>query len=238
MSTLEEYYNRRAREHEEIYRRDDPVPGQAEQAAIAEAMQAALAGRNVLELACGTGYWTERAVKTAAHITAMDSSLEMLAIAGAKNLPNDKVDFQPGDAYHLASTEGEFDGGLAMFWLSHVPKVRLGGSCVVFIAHSVLVPLSSWPTMSMSRALGVNWSLRRVERNTFKLRQLSDGSEHMVLKNYYDEKGLRGRLGPGAPILILTFGSCFWWVSYTVDKDLKAACFRITAPPIVYNRVA
>ena len=57
---MQNYYNRRAAEYEQIYRRDDPAR-QAELSSLTLAMQQTLAGRRVLELACGTGFWTERA---------------------------------------------------------------------------------------------------------------------------------------------------------------------------------
>ena len=51
---MQDYYNRRAKEYEEIYRRDDPAR-QAELAALGEAMRRALAGLDVL--ACAMWEW-------------------------------------------------------------------------------------------------------------------------------------------------------------------------------------
>lgn len=53
----EEYYKKRANKYEEIYHRDDKIRLE-EQQKIANALKDTLKGRKVLEVACGTGYWT------------------------------------------------------------------------------------------------------------------------------------------------------------------------------------
>ena len=212
---LHEYYDRRAREYEQIYRRDDPVR-QREQAEIAAALKTALAGRNVLEVACGTGYWTAEAAAVAKYIVALDASPEMLAIARGKGLPAEKVAFREGDAYVLTSIAGHFDAGLACFWFSHVPKARigefldsfhfrLGTGATVFMADNTFVP-----------GVGGELVARPGLDDTFKLRQLADGSTYEVLKNYYDTDQLRDFLEPRSTDLRVNIGSCFWWISYTV----------------------
>lgn len=57
---METYYDKRAEEYERIYFRNDPVR-QAEQAALAKQMGSLFLNRKVLEVACGTCFWTERA---------------------------------------------------------------------------------------------------------------------------------------------------------------------------------
>ncbi len=94
---LNDYYNHRASEYEEIYRRKGPVR-QKELKEIATAMKNVLAGRRVLEIACGTGYWTKMATTVAENILAIDISNKMLGIAKAKKLPTEKVRFVTADA--------------------------------------------------------------------------------------------------------------------------------------------
>lgn len=210
---LQDYYNRRAQEYEEIYHRPDPVR-QKEIAQIGEAMKDVLSNRCVFEIACGTGFWTVIASEVAEHILAIDISDEMLSIAGAKNLPDDRVNFCIGDAYSLESIEGEFDAGLANFWLSHIPKARLndflhnlnkklGFGAVVFMADNVYVP-------------GIGGELIKKDNceDTFKLRKLSNGSKYEVLKNYYDENQLRKIFEPFSREFSITIENCFWWCSY------------------------
>ena len=212
---LTEYYSRRASEYEAIYHRADPVR-QAEQRAIASATQELFHNRRVLEVACGTGFWTEKIADVAREICAVDASAEVLAIAEAKGLPPDRVRFLQADAYALEAVEGTFDSGLANFWFSHIPKARLGEflggfhrrlgvGAVVFLADNVFVP-------------GIGGKLVTLpgSADTFKLRALADGSKHQVLKNYYDAEQLRQILAPRVADLKIQIGQCFWRASYRV----------------------
>ena len=212
---LRDYYDRRAREYEAIYRRDDPVR-QGEQTAIAEAMRVALAGRRVLELACGTGYWTARLADVARSVVGVDASPRMLSVACAKGPPHESVAFLLGDAYRLPFVAGAFDGALANFWLSHVPRARtsafladlhahLAPGAVVAMADNVYVP-----------GVGGELVTRPGTHDTFKRRRLADGSAHEVLKNYYDADQLQRLLAPLADGLHIHVGRCFWWVTYRV----------------------
>jgi SAM-dependent methyltransferase len=212
---LRHYYGRRAREYERIYHRDDPAR-QSEQTALATDLQESLRGRSVLEIACGTGFWTEIASRVARHVVAVDASPEMLAVAQEKGPPPGRVEFKLGDAYELDDVPGVFDGGLAMFWLSHVPKARLsefldgwheklGRGSIVFMADNVYVP-----------GVGGELLVPSSIGDTFKLRTLSDGSQHRVLKNYYDASFLHHTISPAATDLRIHVGECFWWLRYTL----------------------
>ena len=214
---LTDYYSRRAPEYERIYHRDDPVR-QREQHAMADEIGRSLKGRRVLEIACGTGYWTQFVAENAAHITAIDSSPEMLALARAKNLPFDRAKFCEANAYDLNSVPGEFDGCLAMFWLSHVPRSRLAGflkqlherllrNAIVLMADNVFMP-------------GVGGELVQPENSadTFKVRTLSDGSAERVLKNYFSESELRRMFALQTADLQITIGQCFWRLSYHMES--------------------
>ncbi len=211
---MQEYYNRRAREYEAIYATDDPTR-RAELAAIAAQVASLLAGRRVFEVACGTGYWTTIIAKAASNVTATDASKEMLEIASSKALPPNRVTFLTADAYDLASVPGKFDAALANFWLSHVPRARidefltglgarLEPGSVVFMADNMYMP-------------GVGGELVSTpgHPDTFKLRTLADGSQHLVLKNYYDEGQLRTLLNSYASDLRVHMGTAYWWCSYS-----------------------
>ena len=205
------YYSRRAKEYDAMWRRDDPVR-QAEQAAIAGALKRLLRGRRVLEIACGTGHWTQFAGEVAASVVATDASEEMLKLAVAKSLPP-TVKLRRADAYHLSSTE-TFDAGLANFWFSHVPKERI----VEFLRgfHSALQPgaIVFMADNMFVEGLGGELFRKANDPNTYKLRMLSDGSKHEVLKNYYDAEELRDIFAPLTGELHVRTGKCFWWLDY------------------------
>ena len=212
---LVEYYSKRASEYEAIYRRQDPIR-LSELQAISHAIMESFRGRCVLEVACGTGYWTQFAAKVAERIVAIDESFEMLEIARAKNMPADKVEFAQADAYNLDTVAGTFDAGLSNFWFSHIPKARVNEflhgfhkklvtGATVFMADNVYVP-----------DIGGELIRRTDIEDTFKIRELRTGSKHVVLKNYYDEEELRGIFAPLVIELEIHVGQCFWWLSYKI----------------------
>jgi SAM-dependent methyltransferase len=213
--SLRAYHDQRAAEYEAVYNRDEPVR-QAELRELGEALRQATAGRRVLEVACGTGFWTSQIAEEAEHVTAIDTSEEMLLHAQDKGLPGDKVEFRLGDAYRLEATPGRFDAGVLNFWLSHVPQAllheflrrfheRLCSGATVFIADNVCLP-------------GAGGELLRGpgSPDTFKRRTLADGSEHHVLKNYYDARQLRELIERHATGLEIHTGSCYWWSTYEI----------------------
>jgi len=211
MEKLKEYYSKRAQEYEKIYHRDDPVR-QGEQKKIAHEIKRIFRNRTVLEVACGTGFWTSFLSETAKAIVAIDYSEEVLETARSKcyKCP---VYFQKCDAYNLSFADGSFDGGLANFWFSHIPKEKIGlflsdfhrvlsDGAKVFMADNVFIE-------------GIGGELIRGEgdENTYKIRTLESGVKYKVLKNYYSEEDIRS-IFRGTKILDIYFGKCFWYICY------------------------
>ena len=213
MNDAQGYYDAVAADFDRIYARDEPEM-QAELETVSDAMLAALRNRHVLEVACGTGFWTEKAAPNVQGIVATDASSRMLSVARKRRLSTNNIAFKRIDAFHLDSVHGTFDAGLANFWFSHIPKARieefltgfhqkLGRHSVVFMADNVYVP---W--------LGGELVVRPGVEDTFKLRRVSDESEYEVLKNYYDAVELRHIFEPRVQDLRVQFGTYFWWLSY------------------------
>jgi len=211
---LRGYYDDQARVYDDIYLRTDPA-WRRDLEALTDGMVKALAGRRVLELACGAGYWTEILAKVAEHVVAIDASEKMLAVA-RKRTPSINVEYRFGDAYTLARVPDEFDGGLANFWFSHVPKARvneflrgfhekLEKNAVVFMADNVYIP-----------GIGGQLVSKAGIEDTFKLRVGSDGKKYEVLKNYYNRDALRRLLFPQTLNLKIRETEHFWSVEYNV----------------------
>jgi 2-polyprenyl-3-methyl-5-hydroxy-6-metoxy-1,4-benzoquinol methylase len=76
----------------------------------------------VLELACGTGLWTAQLVRYATHVTAVDASPEMLAVASSR-VGGERVRFVRADIFDW-QPDGRYDVVFFGFWLSHVPLER------------------------------------------------------------------------------------------------------------------
>lgn len=216
---MKNYYKKRAQEYEEIYYRDDPVR-QREQRRIARALKRTMAGRSVVEVACGTGYWTVFASKTAKKITATDAVNDVLEIARQKKY-GCPIEFRVEDAYKLSFPDNAFTAGLANFWFSHIPKQKiktflkglhrvLRGGSYVFMADNVYMP-----------SVGGKLVRKSGDQNTYKLRKLKDGSETLVLKNYYTANELLEifrKYDFSITIKNVFYGKCFWYVSYQLSK--------------------
>src|SRR6266536_568566 len=88
---------------------------------------AGLAGSSMLELAAGTGNMTRLAARSAARLTAVDSSTETLAINSDKlGAARNRVEFVVADlfAWEPPTT---YDAVLFGFWISHVPSDQWAG---------------------------------------------------------------------------------------------------------------
>lgn len=180
------YYCARAREYEKIYAKPER---QTDLRAIEAWVRPRFAGKWVLEIACGTGYWTRVLGPVAAYVAAFDAVPETLALARGSNAAAN-VGFVACNAYSPACSVGSFNAAFAGFWLSHVPAARrreflrdIGallepGSTVVFLDNRY-VPGSSTPICD-----------RDTEGNTYQERQLDDGSRHRILKNFPEEAEL------------------------------------------------
>lgn len=215
MDNLSEYYSKRAKEYEKIYHRDDPVR-QNEQKRIEEVINEVFRHREVLEIACGTGYWTVFLSQVAKSITAIDNNDEALTIARSKQYKN-PINFQKADAYQLPFGNVSFDGGMANFWFSHIPKEKirefldefhrvLKNDAIVFMADNIY-----------NEGIGGKLVQKEGNDNTYKIRTLDNGNEYEVLKNYYTESQIRNIFGK-YDIQDIFYGKCFWFVRYKLTK--------------------
>ncbi|MFI5908646.1 class I SAM-dependent methyltransferase [Dactylosporangium sp. NPDC051541] len=79
----------------------------------------------VLELACGTGLWTEAIAPVADFVLAVDAAPEAIAIA-RERVGGGAVEFRVADVFGFAPAE-RFDVVFFSAWLSHVPADRFDG---------------------------------------------------------------------------------------------------------------
>ncbi len=195
------YYRARAREYDEWWERtgrfdrgpDANARWFEEAGALRRALEAFDARGYVLELACGTGIWTERLADRAAHVVAVDASAEMLGINRARLGAHD-VEYVQADLFEWTPPPAAFDACFFGFWLSHVPEARLarfwatvgealrpGGR--VFFLDSARTP----------RSTAADHVLPEAEDETL-VRKLGDGREFRIVKRFYVPDELRERL--------------------------------------------
>jgi SAM-dependent methyltransferase len=141
---------------------------------------------DVLELACGTGMWTQALAGSAGTLTALDQSPEVIAVARRRCPPT--VRFEIGDLLTW-DTDTRFDVVFFAFWLSHVPAelfdeffgrvagwLRPGGRAI-FVDEAT----SAAPQGELSGEIEV--------------RTLTDGARHRIVKVYRDGPELAAALG-------------------------------------------
>ena len=211
MTDLAAYYAKRAAEYERFYEKPER---QGEYAALRARVAELLSGKRVLELACGTGYWTKVMAATAREVTALDFNQEVLDVAASKNLPKEKVSFGIGDAYKLPDLGRRHDALFAGFWWSHVLLQDLDG----FLggATKAVAPGALVAFLDNRYVEGSNTpvSRRDAQGNSYQARKLEDGSTYEVLKNFPDDAELLSRAsahGTGAKVENFKY---FWLLSW------------------------
>ncbi len=194
------YYQARAAEYDQWWLRQGRYNRGAEEskrwfqeaAQIEHALEQFAPRGAVLELAGGTGIWTEKLARTATSLTVVDGSSEMLAINAARvagphieRLQADLFEWQP---------DRRFDAVFFSFWLSHVPAElfesfwRLVACCLnpggrYFFVDSRRTPTST----AVDHVLPAN-------DDTVMTRRLDDGREFHIYKLFYDAQELTKRL--------------------------------------------
>src|SRR5258708_12578176 len=87
---LEKYYAKRASEYEQIY---EKAERQDELEWLRRRIPALLAGRTVLEVACGTGYWTQFIATAAKKVHPCDINDPALQTPRENPTPKNRVHF-------------------------------------------------------------------------------------------------------------------------------------------------
>jgi len=125
-----EYYRARATEYDEWFLRegryfrgeDHRRKWLAEVDALRRSLVECGPRGRILEIACGTGLWTQYLVEHADSLLAIDSSSEAIQICRDR-VGEEKAAFEVVDIFNWNTGE-KFDFIFFGFWLSHVPAQR------------------------------------------------------------------------------------------------------------------
>jgi SAM-dependent methyltransferase len=180
MTQLADYYRARAAEYDAVYAKPER---QDDLHKVRRLLAGTVRGR-VLEIAAGTGYWTQALSASADAVTATDVNAEPLEVARSRQYGPAPVTFQLADAYALHEVPGQFDTAFIGFFWSHVLRAdlprflhglraRLGPGASVTVLDNRYVPGSSTPISRTTQ-----------EGDTYQRRALSDGTEYEILKNF------------------------------------------------------
>lgn len=179
------YYRRRAGEYDATAY-GDVAEARARIARLVAEMQPT---GKVLEIACGTGLWTEALAGLADTVTAIDAAPEVIEIARAR-VRAAKVTFEVADVFSWTPS-AQFDVVFFSAWLSHVPMSRfeqfwqllrrllvVGGRVLFIDEHVDVRDKESYVA----------------DRDEIVERRLSNGETFRVIKNFVDPEGLEVRL--------------------------------------------
>ncbi len=211
------YYRDRAKEYEEIYEWRDPHR-QEEQDLMEKTLKEVFKDRRVLDIGCGTGYWTQRISDTAENIVGIDINETVLEIARRKEY-GCPTEYRVMDAYDMDFSE-KFTATLATFMLSHVPREDISSwlehvhrflepGAMVFIADNTYI-----------EGIGGRLETKPDDPNTYKLRTLNDGTQHLIVKNYFTAEELVeyfSACSVGIDEKNMFMGKCFWWINYQYE---------------------
>ena len=180
-----DYYRRRAGEYD-VTAYGDVAAARARIARLVAEMRPT---GSVLEIACGTGLWTEALAEAADMVTAIDAAPEAVEIARDR-VRSANVRFEVADVFSW-DPGARFDVIFFSAWLSHVPMSRFA---------------QFWQSLrglltENGRVLFIDEHVDEREKEAYVEgweeiveRRLRDGSTFRVIKNFVDPDPLELRL--------------------------------------------
>jgi demethylmenaquinone methyltransferase/2-methoxy-6-polyprenyl-1,4-benzoquinol methylase len=208
---LVKYYSERAGEYEKIYSKSERQRDLVEAAQI---LQALFKDADVLEIACGTGYWTQRIAQTAHSVLATDINEDVLEIARNKDFLSNVV-YKKADLYSIEDRV-KFSHLFGGFIFSHI----LSQDVPYFVRtlNNHVMPGGTIVLMDNIFVEGSNTPIAHTDAsgNTFQSRKLNDGSSHLVLKNFPRPEFFMEFFAPLGVDLQYRALEYFWIFSYKV----------------------
>jgi 2-polyprenyl-3-methyl-5-hydroxy-6-metoxy-1,4-benzoquinol methylase len=194
------YYRARAGEYDEWFLRKgryDHGPELNQQwfdeaGQVAKAASAFAPTGHVLELACGTGLWTQHLARCAASVTAVDSSPEVIEI-NRQRVGKETVAYLQADLFSWQPTR-HYDVVFFSFWLSHVPPERFASFWEM--VRSALAPGGRvfFIDSLYSESSTANDHQLEGETATTLSRKLNDGRAFRIVKVFYQPETLAAKL--------------------------------------------
>ncbi len=191
-----QYYRERASEYDEwFFRQGRYDRGEehrqqwfSEVSEVEAVLRDPMPSGDVLELACGTGLWTQHLAPFATRLIALDASPEVIAL-NQQRVRSAFVEYVVADLFNWAPNQ-QFDFVFFGFWLSHVPmeqfapfwqmvKGALKPNGRIFFVDSLFTQES---TARNHAALNKEGYLER---------KLNDGRTYRVVKIFYEPAQLQ-----------------------------------------------
>jgi demethylmenaquinone methyltransferase/2-methoxy-6-polyprenyl-1,4-benzoquinol methylase len=205
------YYSERAEEYENIYKKPER---QRDILKVINYLQKHFKNKDLIEIASGTGYWTQYISKTAKHILATDINEKVIDIARSKEYDKENVEFLLADVYNLPDKFGKYEAGFGGFIWSHIPTQKLHlflrnnlsliepGGLVIFV-DNYYVEGSSTPVYKTDE-----------NGNTYQKRKLIDGPEYSIIKNFPTDEELLSLIKPVGTNIEITRFKFYWALKF------------------------
>lgn len=211
---LIEYYRNRANEYERVYSKPER---QSDLIEATKHLQDLFLDKNVLEIACGTGYWTERIAITAKTMVSTDINQSVIEIAQQKKYPKNNVLFKIEDLFKL-SMNSQYESLFGGFIWSHIKLQQLNE----FLngLHKALVPGARLVFIDNNFVQGSNIAISNSDEfgNTYQTRHLDDGSSHLILKNFPEQQFIQSLLSEVACDIKFINLKYFWILTYQLKS--------------------
>lgn len=177
------YYKERAPVYDRVYHY---VERQDDLRFLEKHVPEVLRNKNVLEIAAGTGYWTQYIAAAVKSLLVTDGDQAPLDELTRRRIDHD-FESRLLDAYHLDRLVDEgksFTGAFAGCWLSHVPKQRMNEFFCAL--HQCLEPGAIVVLLDNSKAQLDRLPIAEFDEadNGYQHRVLDSGATHRVLKNF------------------------------------------------------
>ena len=219
-----EYYRQRASQYSDWAHRTghyeegiEPEASWLDEARILiEALALSRLSGDVLEIASGTGIWTEELLRNAASVTALDSSPEMHERSRSRLVRNPKVRYVVADIYNWVP-DMSYDAVTFSFWLSHVPGSELDD--FVSKVAQCLKP-GGRVFFADQRREGLAREVMDPPDGEIARRSLINGREFNTIKHFYSSEEIIGCfLQEGININISNTATLFYYASEAKYRD-------------------
>ena len=217
LEETKEYYRQRASQFTDWHRNTGTYEGGPaldqsyfdESKILFDALQTENLQGNVLEIASGTGIWTEAIVRTANTLTALDSSREMMEKCKSRLGTNSRMSYIVADFFDW-SPDQEYDAVTFSFMISHVPASKL---------DEFILKLSRCLKQG-GRIFFVDQQTQAIKNEAFEKpggevawRTLENGRRFKVIKHFYSPEELKESFtAHGFNIEIGNTPTHFFWV--------------------------
>lgn len=216
---LKTYYKHRAFEYDDIYKLRWR---QADLFWLRRWVTRHVNGKSVLEIAAGTGYWTQVCSRSARLVVATDCNANTLAVAAGRSLGS-KVSLVTADAFRLPAFKTRFEVGIAVLWWSHLKKREQGK----FIAQFLLRLAPGAKLLLVDETYRKNTAKNLISRHDrlgdrYEIRMGRDNMLYEIVKNYPADDALRRSLSEYCDRVRVTRLRHFWAISACVKVHQQA----------------